>query len=121
MSLLVEVGMFSFAVDSKGRFWKKLRNSLWTEFTNGKEPPRYYMPKIIATKNCHYWTKEYKNKTIIKRQVNIENQHHIKRSTEYDDFICARNRKKTGAKTAKNKPGIRQAYFSQKGSEETAI
>ena len=111
MSLIAEIGIFSFAVDSEGKYWKRIKNQLWTEFTNGVEPPKYYMQKIIATKGNNYWVQELKNKTIIKHCVNIDNQHHIKRTKEYYDLICCERRRR---QTQIERRNYEKAYLDRK-------
>ena len=95
MSLIAEIGIFSFAVDSEGKYWKKLKNQVWTEFTDGKDKPKCFMHKIIATQGNYYWEQQKNNKTI-KRKVDTSNMGHIVRSKEYYDFIpCSRKRRQT--------------------------
>ena len=115
MTILAEISIFSFAIDSEGNYWKKMKDQLWTEFGSGIEPPKYYMQKIIATKGNHYWVQERKNKTIVKYRVNIENQHHIKRSKKYYDFIHYERRKK---QTKKEKIEYEKAYLDRKKAKE---
>ena len=92
MKLISENGYFSFAVDKNGKYWKKYKHFPWTAFSNGIALPKYKMPKIIATKNFNYWTKEA-NGTIIKRSCKYENRTY-KRKKELDDLVLARKRKK---------------------------
>ena len=87
MSLIAEIGIFSFAKDCEGKYWKKIKNQVWTEFMNGQDKPKYYRHKIIATKGKYYWSQQRKNKTIIKHTVDTSNMGHIERSKEYYDFI----------------------------------
>ena len=94
MRLIAEIGLFSFAEDSEGNYWKKMKNQMWTEFTNGIEPPKYYMQKIIATKGNNYWVQERKNKTIIKHTIDTSNQHHINRTKEYYELICCERKQR---------------------------
>ena len=95
MSLIAEIGIFSFAVDSEGKYWKKLENCDWTEFTNGEDKAKYFMLDVIATQGNYYWGKQKNNKTIIKHKVDTSSVRCIARRKEYYDFIP--NRKKRHA------------------------
>ena len=57
------------------------------------------MPKIIATQNINYWTKERKNGTIIKRSCKYINRPY-KRQKEFDDLVLAKKRERQAKKKA---------------------
>ena len=60
MSLIAQIGIFSFAKDCEGKYWKKIKSQARTEFTDGQDKPKYYMHKIIATKGKYYWSQQRK-------------------------------------------------------------
>ena len=115
MSLIAEIDIFSFAKDCEGKYWKKIKNQAWTEFTDGQDKPKYYMDKIIATKGNHYWSQQKKNKTIIKHTVDTSNMGHLKRSKEYYNFIpCNRKRRLTQI----DRQEYEKAYSDRKKARE---
>ena len=115
MSLIVVIGIFSFAKDCEGKFWKKIKTQAWTEFMDGKDKPKYYMDKIIATKGNHYWTQQKKNKTIFKHTVDINNMTHLKRSKEYYNFIQCNRKQRLTQIESKN---YEKAYLNRKKARE---
>ena len=115
MSLIAEIGIFSFAKDCEGKYWTKIKKEAWTEFTDGQEKPKYYMHKIIATKGKYYWSQQRKNKTIIKHTVDTSQMGHIERSKEYYDFIpCNRKRRQTQI----DRHDYEKAYLDRKKARE---
>ena len=71
MTLLTESGLFSFAVDEDGKYWKKYKNNPCKEMIYEDQPKYELTCKIISTSRQCYWTEEYKTKIIIKRYCNL--------------------------------------------------
>ena len=70
LTMLEEKGLFSFAVDKDGKYWKKYKNNPWKEMIYEDRPKHYLTRKIISVSPQCYWTEEYNTKTIIKRYCN---------------------------------------------------
>ena len=70
ITLLSEIGSFSFGVDKDGKYWKKYLHYPWKEIIY-KDYPKYGLTStIIGSLSQNYWTRE-SNETIIKRKCDI--------------------------------------------------
>ena len=119
MTLIGEIDNFSFAVDSEGKYWKKVGTNKWTEFSKNENRPRYFMHEVIVTQADRYWTKQKNNKTIFKYTVDTSNVD-ITRKKEYYDFITnSRIRKKhPETKRIQKEEEEEQALKKRKESKE---
>ena len=71
MTLPAEQGLFMFAVDKNGKYWKRYKHYPWKEMVYEDRPKYYITSKIVRTTEEFYWTQELKNKTVIKRPCNL--------------------------------------------------
>ena len=70
MVLLAERGLFSFAVDKDGKYWKKYLHYPWKEMIYEDYPKYGLTSTIIGSLSQNYWTREF-NGTFIKRYCDI--------------------------------------------------
>ena len=70
MKLLAERGLFSFAVDADGQYWKKYLHYPWKEMIYEDLPKYGLTSTIIGLLAQNYWSRE-PNGTIIKRYCDI--------------------------------------------------
>ena len=71
MKIIGEYGLFKFAADNTGKYWKKYLNYDWKEFIY-EDLPKYGLTcTIMGCLTQDYWTRESKNSTVIKRHCEI--------------------------------------------------
>ena len=82
MTIIGEYGLFKFAIDDNGKYWKKYLHYDWKEFIY-KDLPKFGLTcSIIGSLGQNYWTQESKNGTIIKRHCEIPLRDEKRRKTD---------------------------------------
>ena len=73
-----------------GKFYKRMKDGPWTEFTKEKDLPVFFcLGKIIATKANHYWVQCVEG-TIVRETVIVnKNSEHEKHKEGYHSFVAA--------------------------------
>ena len=84
MKIIGGNNLFTFAVDNNGKFWKKYLNYEWKEFIYDDLPKYGLTSTIIGCLSQHYWTRESKNRTIIKRYCELPLRDEKKRKADPD-------------------------------------
>ena len=87
IKIIGDYGLFKFAVDNEGKYWKKYLNYNWKEFIYEDLPKYSFTSTIIGCLTQHYWTRESTNGTVIKRYCELPLRDEKKMKTD-PNFNC---------------------------------